>query len=412
MTDVQTSTPDAASRDPSAAPAPAPVPMATLQVRLGDLGLARENLRFNEPADDGVPQLAETILAAGVVIPPIVRAGRKGEQPSMALDGRRRRLALLLLRDRGDIDDDYLVDCLLAETKAQVAAAIMLPNTERAPVHVADVIVAISLCSAHRTANCGERISTAARIAKGSTSRIWATWWIRSTFSLPRPASKYSNERRGMPMASATSPGPRPRNRRRARSACESDARRVGTLWGGEPISIALLNSSLLLGSYTISASRKASRIVPCAECEGNLTLIVPPTTSAASLRNFIADDIVRLPPGSVDLAAWTDRKGFDSFGCSAQLQASDGPPPTVLRSAGADRASLPEREDVPRSSPHHVAISRSGMISNHWADLPILQLGTLLLNEVDGRVRLGCYREVVGVGATSGHGCAEPRSR
>ena len=118
-------------------------PMARIQVRLGDLGLAKENLRFAEPADDGVPQLADTILAAGVVIPPIVRPGRKGEDAHMALDGRRRRLALLLLQERGAIDDDYLVECQLAETKAQQAAAIVLPNTEHAPVHIADVIVAI-----------------------------------------------------------------------------------------------------------------------------------------------------------------------------------------------------------------------------------------------------------------------------
>jgi ParB family chromosome partitioning protein len=121
----------------------APVAMSRIQVRLGDLGLAKENLRFNEPADEGVPQLADTILAAGVVIPPIVRSGRKGEPPFMALDGRRRRLGLLVLRDRGDIADDYLVDCLLAETAAQQAAAIVLPNTEHAPVHIADVIAAI-----------------------------------------------------------------------------------------------------------------------------------------------------------------------------------------------------------------------------------------------------------------------------
>jgi ParB family chromosome partitioning protein len=120
-----------------------PVGMTRIRVRLGDLGMAKENLRAHEPADDGVPQLAETILAAGVVIPPIVRAGRKGEQKFMALDGRRRRFALLVLRDRGDIDDDYLVECQLADTKAQAAAAIVLPNTEHAPVHIADVIVAI-----------------------------------------------------------------------------------------------------------------------------------------------------------------------------------------------------------------------------------------------------------------------------
>ena len=129
--------------EPDAAAAGLAPPMARIQVRLGDLGLAKENLRFAEPADDGVPQLADTILAAGVVIPPIVRPGRKGEDAHMALDGRRRRLALLLLKERGAIDDDYLVECQLAETKAQQAAAIVLPNTEHAPVHIADVIVAI-----------------------------------------------------------------------------------------------------------------------------------------------------------------------------------------------------------------------------------------------------------------------------
>jgi ParB family chromosome partitioning protein len=91
----------------------------------------------------------------------------------MALDGRRRRLALLrlkdrgeitddyefdgllaadqasqarallLLRDRGDIDDDHPVICKLAVTKAQQAAAIVLPNAEVAPVHIADIIGAI-----------------------------------------------------------------------------------------------------------------------------------------------------------------------------------------------------------------------------------------------------------------------------
>src|ERR1019366_7911449 len=120
-----------------------PTPMDEITVRLGDLGLAPENLRFQEPADDGVPQLAETVLAAGVLIPPIVRAGRKGEQAFMALDGRRRRFSLLVLRDRGDINDEYPVVCKLAVTKAQQAAAIILPTAEVAPVHIADIIGAI-----------------------------------------------------------------------------------------------------------------------------------------------------------------------------------------------------------------------------------------------------------------------------
>lgn len=57
-----------------------------IRVRLGDLGLAPENLRFEEPADEGVPRLADTIDAAGMIYPPIVRKGRKGEQPKARSD--------------------------------------------------------------------------------------------------------------------------------------------------------------------------------------------------------------------------------------------------------------------------------------------------------------------------------------
>jgi ParB family chromosome partitioning protein len=115
----------------------------TIRVRFGDLGLAPENLRFDEPVDEDIPQLADTIGAAGVLIAPIVRPGRKDEAPFMALDGRRRRMALLLRRERGEIDDDHLVTCQVAVSKAAQAAALVLPNTERAPIHTAAVILAI-----------------------------------------------------------------------------------------------------------------------------------------------------------------------------------------------------------------------------------------------------------------------------
>nr|WP_295113337.1 ParB/RepB/Spo0J family partition protein [uncultured Caulobacter sp.] len=114
-----------------------------IRIPLCDLGLAPENLRFDEPADDGIDQLADTIAAAGVIIPPIVRAGRKNEQAYMALDGRRRRMALLTLVERGVIDETYGIDCILAVGKAAQAAAIVLPNAETAPVHIASIITAI-----------------------------------------------------------------------------------------------------------------------------------------------------------------------------------------------------------------------------------------------------------------------------
>jgi len=51
----------------------------------------------------------------------------------MALDGRRRRFGLLLLAERGDLTDDYEVDCLLAETKASrwPASCCRRPSTPR-----------------------------------------------------------------------------------------------------------------------------------------------------------------------------------------------------------------------------------------------------------------------------------------
>ena len=112
-------------------------------VRLGDLGIARENLRYGEPADDDIPTLAATLKAAGQLQPVTVRPGRgKKEQPFMALDGRRRRLALAILLEAGDIDEDYPVRTYVETDPARQAAAVLLTNTA-VPVHVADVIAAI-----------------------------------------------------------------------------------------------------------------------------------------------------------------------------------------------------------------------------------------------------------------------------
>ncbi len=112
-------------------------------VRLGDVGIARENLRFNEPPDDDIPTLAATLKAAGQLQRLTVRPGRgKKEEAWMALDGRRRRLALGLLLDAGDIDEDYPVTVCVETDPARQAAAVLLTNIA-VPVHVADIIAAI-----------------------------------------------------------------------------------------------------------------------------------------------------------------------------------------------------------------------------------------------------------------------------
>ena len=112
-------------------------------IALRDLDIAPENLRYGEPPDEDIPLLAETLFAAGQLQPLTVRPGRgKSEAPSMALDGRRRILALRLLAEQGRIDDGFLVDVFVETDVARQAAAVLLTNTA-VPVHVADIIAAI-----------------------------------------------------------------------------------------------------------------------------------------------------------------------------------------------------------------------------------------------------------------------------
>ena len=130
--------------NPAATTAPAVIftPVERI-IRVGNLGIARENLRWSEPPDDDIPTLAATLKAAGQLQPVTVRPGRgKKEQPFMALDGRRRRLALAILLEAGDIDEDYPVRVYVETDPARQAAAILLNNTA-VPVHVADIIAAI-----------------------------------------------------------------------------------------------------------------------------------------------------------------------------------------------------------------------------------------------------------------------------
>lgn len=112
-------------------------------IALRDLDIAPENPRFGEEPDDDIPLLADTLFAAGQLLPLTVRPGRgKTERTHMALDGRRRIHALRLLVEQGRIDDGFLVDVFIEMDPARQAAALLLTNTA-VPVHVADVIAAI-----------------------------------------------------------------------------------------------------------------------------------------------------------------------------------------------------------------------------------------------------------------------------
>lgn len=131
---------------PETAVGPTPFEITAARVRqsvaLRDLGVAPENLRAGEPPDDDIPLLADTLVAAGQLQPLTVRPGRRKEKAHMALDGRRRLLALEHLVTQGRIDDGFLVDVFVETDPARQAAAVVLTNTA-VPVHVADVIGAI-----------------------------------------------------------------------------------------------------------------------------------------------------------------------------------------------------------------------------------------------------------------------------
>lgn len=121
-----------------------------LKVPLNTLGVAPENLRFGQPADAGIPKLWETIKAAGQVYPILVRPGRKGEEPYMALDGRRRRFAYLHGAEIGDIPADHPVDVQVETEKDRQVAAAVLPVTEQLPADQVDLIQAIGRLKAKK----------------------------------------------------------------------------------------------------------------------------------------------------------------------------------------------------------------------------------------------------------------------
>jgi ParB family chromosome partitioning protein len=108
-----------------------------------DIAIAPENVRAKEGADAAIPRLADTIAAVGILVPLLVRAGGpKDPKPILALDGRRRLLALELLVASGAVANDYPVPVIYPARGAQLAATVVA-NDERVAIHVADVILAI-----------------------------------------------------------------------------------------------------------------------------------------------------------------------------------------------------------------------------------------------------------------------------
>ncbi len=59
--------------------------------------------------------------SVGVLVPLLVRAGKKGEKPSMALDGRRRLLVLKVNLEGGANTEDHFVKVVTLTSRADFA---------------------------------------------------------------------------------------------------------------------------------------------------------------------------------------------------------------------------------------------------------------------------------------------------
>lgn len=135
--------------DQTNATVPEPQPLASTAfdhipdafVPLDQIGVAPENLRADDEADEEIPQLADTLFYAGQVHALFVRPGKgRKEARFMALDGRRRRYAWLHNVDLGRVAADHPVRVKIIEDKQLQIAAATLPNTEQQPPDLVHVI--------------------------------------------------------------------------------------------------------------------------------------------------------------------------------------------------------------------------------------------------------------------------------
>lgn len=115
-------------------------PPQTTVVALNTLAIAPENVRANLPADAGIPQLWQTLKAAGQLYVMLVRPGKKGEADHMILDGRRRFLAFSHGVEIGDIPADHCVKVQIETDKNRQLAATLLTASETEPTHLVDII--------------------------------------------------------------------------------------------------------------------------------------------------------------------------------------------------------------------------------------------------------------------------------
>lgn len=116
----------------------------TAMIAFSDLGIASENMRAKNAADNDIPPLARTVAVARNVVPIIVRPGKGKDEPTFAiLDGRRRYLAVKHLIESGEADATFTLKAEILTDPLAIQQALVLANSQRLTPHVADVIATI-----------------------------------------------------------------------------------------------------------------------------------------------------------------------------------------------------------------------------------------------------------------------------
>lgn len=107
----------------------------TISIPLNRLVLWRGNVR-RTGAQDGIPELAASIAAHGLLQSLVVRKGKRGKYEIVA--GQRRYLALSYLAKSRFFAADHPVPCILASDSVDSTELSLAENVIRAPMHPAD----------------------------------------------------------------------------------------------------------------------------------------------------------------------------------------------------------------------------------------------------------------------------------
>lgn len=106
-----------------------------IQIPLNRLTLWNGNVRKTD-LNTGIGELAQSIAAHGLLQSLVVRKGKRGKYDIVA--GQRRFLALRSLAERGVIDADFVVPCIVANADVDATELSLAENVMRAPMHPAD----------------------------------------------------------------------------------------------------------------------------------------------------------------------------------------------------------------------------------------------------------------------------------